>query len=115
MTKRQLISSAEAITATKQHTEPCSDCPMARTALNGWLGGATPDEYCRLAHSDHVVNCHVIKNQQCAGIAIYRANVCKRVDSPNLKLSKNSEKVFGTPMEFLEHHRSRPGLKRSTV
>jgi hypothetical protein len=77
---------------------------MTRNALPGWLGGATPDEYRQLAHSDHVVNCHVITNQQCAGIAIYRANVCKLPYPPNLKLPRNTEKVFASPMEFVEHH-----------
>lgn len=103
--KRQLISSAEAVEGKVQHTTPCSDCPMTRTALKGWLGGATPDEYVRLAHSDHVVDCHAIKNTQCAGIAIYRRNVVKRCDPPNLVLPKDTEAVFSTPMEFLEHHK----------
>ena len=77
---------------------------MARASLPGWLGGATPDEYRCLAHSDQVVNCHVISNQQCAGMAIYRANVVKRCDPPNLKLPKDTSKVFATPMEFMAHH-----------
>jgi hypothetical protein len=104
MTKRQLISSNEGYTATVQHTEPCSDCPMARTALPGWLGGSTPEEYRQLAHSDAIVDCHVITNQQCAGLAIYRTNVCKSARGDNLKLPRNTEKVFATPMEFVEHH-----------
>lgn len=104
MPKRKLISSVESVKVKVQHTEPCSDCPMARTALPGWLGGATPNEYRVLAHSDMVVKCHVIANQQCAGMAIYRANVVKRCDPPNLVLPKDTKKVFATPMEFLAHH-----------
>jgi hypothetical protein len=105
----KLISSAEGGKSNKQHTQPCSDCPMRRDALPGWLGGSTPDEYVRLAHSDHPVNCHVITNQQCAGMAIYRANVVKRCDPPNLVLPKDTVKVFGFPTEFLEHHRKGVG------
>jgi hypothetical protein len=82
---------------------------MTRTALNGWLGGATPGEYVQLAHSDHVVHCHTLRGAQCAGMAIYRRNVCKRVDPPNLVLPKNTELVFATPMEFVAHHEARPG------
>jgi hypothetical protein len=102
---RRLIADDEAVEAPVQHTQPCSDCPMARTALPGWLGGSNPDEYVQLAHSDHLVPCHVISNQQCAGMAIYRKNVCKRVDPPGLRLPGDTEKVFATPMEFLAHHK----------
>ena len=108
---RKLISTDDAPSSSKQHATPCSDCPMARTALNGWLGGATPDEYVRLAHSDHQVNCHAIRGPQCAGMAIYRRNVCKRVDPPNLVLPKDEELVFSTPMEFLAHHNAKPSKK----
>lgn len=108
MAARRLISSAEAVVGKTQHTKPCSDCPMARASLNGWLGGATPEEYVRLAHSDHVVDCHAIQGQQCAGMAIYRRNVCKRADPPNLKLPADRELVFATPMQFIEHHNSLP-------
>lgn len=106
-TSRKLISSDEAGDGKAQHTQPCSDCPMARDALPGWLGGSTPEQYRQLAHSDHVVDCHAIRNTQCAGMAIYRRNVCKRADPPNLVLPADREKVFATPMEFVEHH-SRP-------
>jgi hypothetical protein len=103
--KRQLISSDEGYTSKVQHTKPCSDCPMARSALPGWLGGASAEEYRQLAHSDAVVDCHVITNQQCAGMAIYRSNVCKSVHgTSNLKLPRDTEKVFATPMEFMDHH-----------
>lgn len=108
MAKRQLISSDEAPTAKCQHAEPCSDCPMARTALNGWLGGSSPEQYRQLAHSDHVVDCHAIKGAQCAGMAIYRKNVCKRTEAPNIQLPADREKVFATPMEFMAHHERLP-------
>lgn len=102
--KRKLISSEEAGEGKCQHTTPCSDCPMARDALPGWLGGASAEEYRRLAHSDLIVPCHAVKNTQCAGMAIYRRNVAKSIAPGGLKLEKNTELVFSTPMEFMAHH-----------
>lgn len=74
------------LTSTHQHTAPCSDCPWRRDSIPGWLGGDTSKEFVRLGHSDDVYNCHVITNQQCAGLAVFRANVIKRCDPPNLRL-----------------------------
>jgi hypothetical protein len=99
----KLISSDDGRRSNRQHKTPCSDCPMRRDSLPGWLGGATPEEYKLLAHSDEVVDCHVITNQQCAGMAIYRANVVKRCEPPNLVLPKDHKLVFGFG-EFLPHH-----------
>lgn len=101
---RQLVSSDEATTSEVQHRTPCADCPWARTALNGWLGGNTADEWLQMAHSETLVPCHVIENQQCAGIAIYRRNVMRLPHHPLLILDADKTKVFATPNEFLEHH-----------
>lgn len=101
---RRLISSDEAVEADRQHTSPCSDCPFARTALNGWLGGSSVEEWLLWAHTNTQISCHVISNQQCAGLAIYRRNVCKRVEEPLLTLPADKSKVFATPMEFKQHH-----------
>lgn len=102
--RRQLISSAESVTANKQHTSPCSDCPWARDSLPSWLGGGSVSEWLQTAHGDAPEPCHVIRNQQCAGIAIYRANVCKKPRSPDALRLPPSPKVFATPMEFEAHH-----------
>lgn len=104
MRKRQLIASGEMPAAKAQIKKPCTDCPMARKSLSGWLGGATPEQYRALAHSDTLVACHVHGNVQCEGIAIYRRNVCKRVDPPGLILERDEATVFATPMEFMAHH-----------
>ena len=104
MRRRQLISSDEAVEGKVQHTKPCSDCPWARTALKGWLGSLTPDEWVKVAHSDATVECHTIRNMQCAGIAIYRRNVCKMAYPPNLKLEADRDSVFARPDEFKSHH-----------
>lgn len=76
---------------------------MRRDALPGWLGGATPEEYRSLAHSDEPVECHVHAGSRCAGMAIYRTNVCKRQPEAD-KLPADHETVFSTPMEFVAHH-----------
>jgi hypothetical protein len=105
---RKLISSEESVTTKCQHTKPCSDCPWSRDALNGWLGGASAEEWIKVAHGDQVVPCHVISNQQCAGLAIYRRNVAKLPMPPNLILEKDKENVFANPTEFKAHHERYP-------
>lgn len=109
--RRQLISSDEAVQAKCQHKTSCSDCPWDRKALNGWLGGNTIDEWIQMAHGETKVECHTLIGAQCAGIAIYRTNVCKMVRGDNLKLPSDREKVFATPMEFRDHHELLPGGK----
>jgi hypothetical protein len=105
MKREKGLTCDDAVQADKQHTTPCSDCPWAREALNGWLGGSTPEEWLACAHSDQVIPCHVIDNMQCAGAAIYRANVVKSPRDPDcLRLPKDRVKVFASPAEFKDHH-----------
>jgi hypothetical protein len=107
--KRKLISSNEATPAPRQLTKPCSDCPWARDALNGWLGGNTAHEWIIMAHDETLIDCHVHPNVQCAGAAIYRANVRKRTREPEtLKLPRDEKICFATPLEFLAHHTNTP-------
>lgn len=101
---RKLISSDESVQSDIQHIKCCSDCPFSRQSLPGWLGGGEVDDWVRAAHSDMVLPCHVISNQQCAGAAIYRRNVCKLPRPPNLVLDADKENVFSSPMEFTKHH-----------
>ena len=110
---KKLIASGEAAPATKQLTKACSDCPLRRDALNGWLGGSTPEKYARLCHSDAVVECHVHAGSRCAGLAIYRNNVSKWQPFEH-RLPKDHETIFSTPMEFIEHHSKAPEIKAST-
>lgn len=105
--RRGMTNSEEAVRGTVQHKQPCHDCPMRRNAIPGWLGSSTPDEYRSLCHSDARVDCHAILGQQCAGVAIYRKNVCKRADPPLLSLPADRQAVFATPMEFVAHHAMR--------
>lgn len=109
MTKRRLISSAEAKPAKSQHKKACEDCPWARHSLRGWLGSLTAEEWIALAHSDGTAECHAHTGVDCAGLAIYRANVLKRPRDPNaFVLPKDKETVFATPDEFNEHHTKAP-------
>ena len=111
MSRRQLISSDEAVHAKCQHTAPCSDCPFSRNALRGWLGGGTADEWIITAHGDHEMPCHTLKGAQCVGAAIYRANVCKKPRFDDFRASADREAVFATPMEFKAHHSAAPEVK----
>lgn len=104
---KKLIASGEKEPAKGPLTSPCSDCPMRRDSLNGWLGGSTPEQYVQLAHSDERVDCHVHAGSRCAGMAIYRRNVCKW-QPPEDKLPQDKETVFARPEEFVEHHNSEP-------
>lgn len=104
---KQLLTNSDATTSPMQHTSPCSDCPFSRKSLNGWLGGSTVEEWLGWAHSNTFVNCHVISNQQCAGLAIYRRNVLRLPINPLLVLEADRKKVFATPTEFTDHHASK--------
>ena len=107
---KKLIAKGEAVEATKPLIKPCSDCPLRRDALAGWLGGSTPEEYARLCHSDAVVECHVHAGSRCAGLAIYRRNTCKWQPKEH-QLPADHESVFSNIVEFVEHHsRANAGL-----
>lgn len=101
-----MTSSDQAKTAPKQHKKPCHDCPWRRASLPRWLGGFALANWLAAAHSEERILCHTISNQQCAGMAIYRANVCKTPrDRLILTLPADRGHVFATPKEFTEHHK----------
>lgn len=106
MTKRRyLITSDQAVETRGQTKKPCSDCPFARAALRGWLGGDSKEQWLQYAHGEFKVDCHTRKDNQCAGLSIYRANVGKLCrDRSILVLPEDTDLVFATPDEFLEHH-----------
>jgi hypothetical protein len=106
--KKQCISSDEAPRSTVQHKRPCTDCPFARTALRGWLGELTREEWVEVLHGEERVLCHAILGPECAGAAIYRSNVCKMPrDVTLLKLPADRQLVFASPGEFVRHHEVR--------
>jgi hypothetical protein len=117
LTKGALISSDESREVKKQHKTPCQDCPWRRVSIPRWLGGNTAEEWIGFAHGDGAIECHTRHSHklfiQCAGSAIYRANVCKspRLDAFRilkvlpLELKQNKKLVFARPQEFLAHHK----------
>lgn len=111
----QLITSDEAVENKGiQHEKPCSDCPWARTALNGWLGPYTLDEWLAIAHFGNLrVDCHTIKATECAGFAIYQANnaILPR-DRTLLALEPDEKLVFSNADEFRAHHKAPPTFKK---
>lgn len=92
---------------------PCNECPWRRESWAGHLGPFTAEQWVDLAHSDTAIACHkTIKEEgewdgamQCAGAAIYRANVVKRPRDPAVAVGEqDKEAVFARPYEFVEHH-----------
>jgi hypothetical protein len=111
--RRKLITSSEAVPATRQHDKPCSDCPWRRKSLAGWLGSMSVDEWLRAAHGESRIDCHALLGAQCAGAATYRTNVCKTPRDPALLvLPANRARVFASPMEFERHHSGAPENSR---
>jgi hypothetical protein len=102
---RKLVSSDEAKPSSRQHRDPCSDCPWRRDALPGWLGEMTAGEWIQAAHGEARIDCHTVIGPQCAGAAIYRANMCKKPRDPKvLRLPVDHQEVFSSPTEFCDHH-----------
>lgn len=95
---------------------PCKECPFSRSVTPGTLGGSTVDVYIGQAIGPFHLACHMAKGYtqenggsletpQCAGAAIYRANVGVAASLPGslLKLPPGDE-AFRTPEEFIVHH-----------
>lgn len=107
MRRGQLLTHHDAKPRKRQHSYPCSDCPWARKALAGWLGGMSAVQWLAAAHGECRAECHTVINQQRAGMAIYRANVLKVPrDRSILQLPENRIVVFAGPMEFAFHHKA---------
>ena len=103
--KPRMTTSDEAVPTTTQPTKPCHDCPFARTAINGWLGGNTKEEWSEMVRGEVEIPCHALKGPQCAGAAIMRGNMCKRPrDRSLLVLPPDRLRVFANTREFEEHH-----------
>lgn len=108
---RKFVSSDDAVAIKTQHRKPCADCPFARTAIRGWLGLssikknkiATPEEWIEIAHGEKVEICHCTTSKECAGLAIFRANVFK-LPKHALILEPDTTLVFANDQEFKAHH-----------
>lgn len=105
MKRKQLISGDQAKPSKRQIRKPCSDCPFARTALKGWLGIVPINEWVRALRGEGKVDCHTLIGPQCAGAAIFRANICKKPrDKSLLTLPPDEKLVFSSVEEFTKHH-----------
>lgn len=114
--RRKLVIAEEARVVGRQPVAPCSDCPWARDALPGWLGSLSIDDWLRAAHTDGPMECHTMKGEggehwECAGAAIYRANVAKLARERRIALAADRSRVFASPTEFRKHHEKGPKVK----
>lgn len=106
-----MTTSDEAIPTEAQPTKPCHDCPFARGAINGWLGGNTKEEWSAMVMGEAAIPCHALEGPQCAGAAIMRGNMCKRPrDRSLLVLPPDRARVFADTREFEEHHGKLEGI-----
>lgn len=95
---------SEAKKTKTQHKSPCHDCPWRRNAIPGWLGSMTVEQWITAAHGESMIDCHTT-DKQCAGAAIFRANICKSTRSPAIiKLPPDRATVFSWDNEFAAHH-----------
>lgn len=94
----------------KQHTQPCKECPFRRVSPAGYLGGNKPQHFAvNIAH-DGDFPCHLTMGEkheaQCAGRATMWANQCKKSrDGSVPHLPVDREKVFSHVSEFIAHHK----------
>ena len=105
----RMTTSDEAVPTATQPTKPCHDCPFARTAINGWLGSNTKEEWSVMVQGEVTIPCHALKGPQCAGAAILRGNMCKKPrDRSLLVLPPDRDRVFSHTREFEDHHAKLP-------
>lgn len=95
---------------------PCRGCPFARKCVPGALGGSPPEVYVGQAVGPFWLPCHESKDyagkasdvnevRECAGAAIFRANIGRKVlPSGLLLLPADKEICFATLAEFYAHH-----------
>lgn len=100
-----MVTSDEAVPCGTQFEKPCGDCPFRRDAIPGWLGTMSPEQWLLAVHGEARIDCHAHIGPQCAGAAIYRANMAKRPrDASLLRLAADRDTVFASPSEFKEYH-----------
>ena len=103
-----------------QHTKACSSCPFSKQCLPGDLGGSPVETYVGQSVGPFFLPCHscngykgndstdMSKHPQCAGAAIFRANIgrAELMPGPLLQLFADSDPhVFDSMEEFIAHHR----------
>ena len=101
-------------------TTACKDCPWSRGVKPGALGGSPPETFLGQAVGPFILPCHhdcdfddpdwkrkIDKVTQCAGAAVFRANIGVSTRMPGVlqRLDADTDAVFSTPAEFLAHHK----------
>jgi hypothetical protein len=96
--------------------KPCAECPFGKKTPPGTTGGAHPAVYVGQAWGPFLLACHLSPgywdnrrdtgHAQCAGAAIFRANVgrAELMPAPLLRCPPDAESGFATPGELLAHH-----------
>jgi hypothetical protein len=83
--------------------------------MPGFVGQHSPEVWMAAAKGEEIVDCHMRSPHQCAGAAIFRANICKRSRDPGaLTLPADRNTVFAFPADFLTHH-NKFGFNSSTI
>lgn len=104
-------------------SKPCRECPFLRTAPNGYLGAATPENFIQSTlNTEEGMPCHLTVDyddpdwldkldeaQLCRGSLIFLKNSCKLPRSAAYcaevqAVPADRETVFANSMEFLKHH-----------
>lgn len=104
----------------KNMPAPCKECAFRRDSTPGFLGGSPTETFVGQVFGPFVIPCHcacdfedpnwkdkVFETPQCAGTAIFRANLgLDRVLPQQLhKLPADHDLVFSNPAEFMAHHK----------
>jgi hypothetical protein len=96
--------------------KPCVDCPLARTATPGALGGYTVQQYVDVLYSFADIACHLSpgfpnnlpEQRSCTGVAMFRANLGIPASGQAAKavrhVGANREAAFASLEEFTAHH-----------
>lgn len=102
-----------------QHIKACKSCPFSRQCEPGELGGSPVETYIGQSMGPFFLPCHACAGYkgneqtlddglpQCAGAAIFRANIGRDEVMPGalLKLFAGSDvNVFASMQEFIKHH-----------
>jgi hypothetical protein len=100
---------------------PCNECPWLRDSNPGHLGPYSAEYWATIAHGNSPVACHkTIKRtdddgegdwadpamRQCAGMAQFRTNICKKPLFPQVATAeeRDTSVVFAWDDEFIAHH-----------
>jgi hypothetical protein len=100
-----------------QREKSCGSCPFSKTSKPGGLGGSPIQVYLGQIIGPFFLPCHAqkeykgndtgIQSEQCAGAAVFRANlgIADRMPDMLLHLEAGSDpNVFETMPEFIKHH-----------